>query len=155
MYKNIKKRSSKLVDKNTNKIEWIFSVSMLTEGWDAKNVFQIIPWEDRSFNSKLLISQVLGRGLRIPLEYVGNVPQIIIFNHISWSNNIKELFDELIESDIRISSDVITYNSEKELERKKYNFTIRNINYNKTETEIKKSAKGRTTNFSSLLKKRF
>lgn len=50
------------VDNKDDPIEWIVSVSMLTEGWDVKNVFQIVPWEDRAFNSKLLISQVLGRG---------------------------------------------------------------------------------------------
>jgi hypothetical protein len=36
---------------------------MLSEGWDVKNVFQIVPHEERAFNSKLLIAQVLGRGL--------------------------------------------------------------------------------------------
>ncbi|MFH0948173.1 MAG: DEAD/DEAH box helicase family protein, partial [Elusimicrobiota bacterium] len=55
----------KNVDDKDNPVEWIVSVSMLTEGWDVKNVFQIVPWEDRAFNSKLLIAQVLGRGLRI------------------------------------------------------------------------------------------
>ena len=33
---------------------------MLSEGWDVKNVFQIVPHEERAFNSKLLIAQVLG-----------------------------------------------------------------------------------------------
>ena len=54
------------VDEKESKVQWIFSVSMLTEGWDVKNVFQIVPWEDRAFNSKLLIAQVLGSGLRVP-----------------------------------------------------------------------------------------
>lgn len=44
------------IDDSDNYAEWIFSVSMLTEGWDVKNVFQIVPWEDRAFNSKLLIA---------------------------------------------------------------------------------------------------
>ena len=56
----------KLVDSPTSKVEWIVSVSMLNEGWDVKNVFQIVPHEERAFNSKLLIAQVLGRGLRRP-----------------------------------------------------------------------------------------
>lgn len=147
------KRKLKGVDDKNNKVEWIFSVSMLTEGWDAKNVFQIIPWKDRAFNSKLLISQVLGRGLRIPPEYIGNVPQLKIFNHISWSNNIKELFDEIIENDIRIASEVITSNEN--FKRDKYNFVIRNINYDKIEKEVKKDSKGKTVNFDTLLKKGF
>ena len=59
----------KTVDDPQTSVQWIVSVSMLTEGWDVKNVFQIVPWEDRAFNSKLLIAQVLGRGLRIPQAY--------------------------------------------------------------------------------------
>ena len=55
-------------------IEWITSVSMLTEGWDVHNVFQIVPHEERAFNSKLLIAQVLGRGLRVPLPYRARPP---------------------------------------------------------------------------------
>jgi superfamily II DNA or RNA helicase len=54
------------VDNPASKVEWIVSVSMLSEGWDVKNVFQIVPREERAFNSKLLIAQVLGRGLRRP-----------------------------------------------------------------------------------------
>ena len=60
------------MDEKDNPVEWITSVSMLTEGWDVKNVFQIVPHEERAFNSKLLIAQVLGRGLRIPEEYKGD-----------------------------------------------------------------------------------
>lgn len=55
----------KYVDNPGNPVEFIFSVSMLTEGWDVKRVFQIVPDEERAFNSKLLIAQVLGRGLRL------------------------------------------------------------------------------------------
>jgi type III restriction enzyme len=32
----------KLVDDKENPVEWIVSVSMLTEGWDVKNVFQVV-----------------------------------------------------------------------------------------------------------------
>jgi type III restriction enzyme len=78
----------KTVDDEDDSTEWIVSVSMLTEGWDVKNVFQIVPWEDRAFNSKLLIAQVLGRGLRIPEEYTSPQPKVIVFNHDSWSRNI-------------------------------------------------------------------
>ena len=88
----------KNVDSKTeSKVEWIISVSMLTEGWDVKNVFQIVPWEDRAFNSKLLISQVLGRGLRLPIEYQIPQPKVVVFNHDSWSKNIKGLINEILE----------------------------------------------------------
>ena len=56
----------KSVDETDSAAEWIVSVSMLTEGWDVKNVFQIVPHESRAFNSRLLVAQVLGRGLRVP-----------------------------------------------------------------------------------------
>ncbi|HNG97353.1 MAG TPA: restriction endonuclease subunit R, partial [Candidatus Absconditabacterales bacterium] len=68
----------KSIDAKDDSIEWIVSVSMLTEGWDVKNVFQIVPWEDRAFNSKLLIAQVLGRGLRVPKEYESPQPRVIV-----------------------------------------------------------------------------
>lgn len=119
------------VDDKANSYEWIISVSMLTEGWDVKNVFQIVPWEDRAFNSKLLISQVLGRGLRIPLEYQNPQPAVIVFNHDSWSKNIKSLVNEVLEIETRIIS-TVKYKGD----RNKYNFTVRNLIYDKDEKEV-------------------
>ena len=43
-------------------IQNVISVGMLTEGWDAKNVTQIMGL--RAFSSQLLCEQVVGRGLR-------------------------------------------------------------------------------------------
>ena len=118
------------VDKKKNTIEWITSVSMLTEGWDVKNVFQIVPWEDRAFNSKLLIAQVLGRGLRIPQEYQTPQPEVRVFNHDAWSRNIKGLVDEILEIEMKLTSSVIQKG-----ERYKYNFELYNINYDKEQQE--------------------
>lgn len=119
------------VDNKQNSIEWIISVSMLTEGWDVKNVFQIVPWEDRAFNSKLLIAQVLGRGLRMPLEYTNPQPSVIVYNHDSWSKNIKSLVKEVLEIETRLKSTVKFRG-----ERNKYNFTVKNLSYDKQEREI-------------------
>ena len=116
----------KEVDKSGNKVEWIVSVSMLTEGWDVKNVFQIVPWEDRAFNSKLLIAQVLGRGLRIPPEYQSPQPKVRIFNHDAWSRNIKGLVDEILEIEKRLVSSPIEKG-----DRSKYHFEVYHINYDK------------------------
>lgn len=115
------------VDSPTSPVEWIISVSMLTEGWDVKNVFQIVPWEDRAFNSKLLISQVLGRGLRIPIGM--NQPEVLVFNHASWSKNITSIVDEVLENETSLTSSIIAG------ERNKYNFELHNINYEKEEQE--------------------
>ncbi|MBU1207354.1 MAG: hypothetical protein KKH04_10585 [Proteobacteria bacterium] len=51
------------VDDKDNRIEWITSVSMLSEGWDVKNVFQIVPHEERAFNFKT--SDCPGSGKRL------------------------------------------------------------------------------------------
>jgi len=90
------------VDDPDNPVEWIVSVSMLTEGWDVKNVFQIVPHEQRAFNSKLLISQVLGRGLRIPEGLAGSV-FVKINNHEKWTSNIINLYNEVLEIENRLS----------------------------------------------------
>jgi len=125
---NIKKL--KEVDQKNNPIEWIVSVSMLTEGWDVKNVFQIVPWEDRAFNSKLLIAQVLGRGLRIPPEYENPQPKVIVYNHVAWSRNIKTLVYEILEIEMKLTS-----SSLKKQDRSKYHFEVYQINYEKEPKE--------------------
>ncbi len=117
------------VDDKDNPIEWITSVSMLSEGWDVKNVFQIVPHEERAFNSKLLIAQVLGRGLRVPDVYRGNQPVVTVFNHDKWSSSIKHLVDEVLEIEKRIHS----YPVEK---KEDYNFDLHNIDYKRNEEEV-------------------
>ena len=92
----------KTVDEADNTVEWIVSVSMLTEGWDVKNVFQIVPHEQRAFNSKLLIAQVLGRGLRIPPGLSDSV-YVKINNHEAWTSNIINLYNEVLEIENRLS----------------------------------------------------
>jgi type III restriction enzyme len=84
------------VDAPDDPTEWIVSVSMLTEGWDVKNVFQIYPHELRAFNSKLLISQVLGRGLRRP-EALPMQPTVYVFNHQRWGPRIDEYVAEVLD----------------------------------------------------------
>jgi type III restriction enzyme len=76
----------------------------IPEGWDVKNVFQIAPWRDRAFNSKLLIAQVLERGLRIHGEYQNPQPTVRISNHDAWSRNIRTLVDEILEIEMRLVS---------------------------------------------------
>lgn len=117
------------VDDKDNPIEWITSVSMLSEGWDVKNVFQIVPHEERAFNSKLLIAQVLGRGLRVPEVYKGNQPVVTVFNHDKWSGSIKHLVDEVLEIEKRIYSYPIEKNEN-------YNFDLYNIEYKRIEEPV-------------------
>lgn len=133
------------VDEQDSTVEWIVSVSMLTEGWDVKNVFQIVPMEERAFNSKLLISQVLGRGLRVPPHYRGNA-EVTIFNHSSWGSKIKGLVDEVLELEMRLESSNIT-----EGERSKYHFDLYNINYDKIEKAVENSKKEKEFNYKDYI----
>lgn len=133
------------VDEKDNSVEWIISVSMLTEGWDVKNVFQIVPWEDRAFNSKLLIAQVLGRGLRVPQEYSGKQPTLTVFNHDRWSKNIKNLVEDVLEIETRIISSV-----KFEGDRNKYNFAVYNLPYKKTEKEVEHDEYKKPLNYSKV-----
>lgn len=112
------------VDRADSPLEWILSVSMLTEGWDVKNVFQIVPHEERAFNSKLLIAQVLGRGLRIPQEYRGERVAVTVFNHDAWSSRIRHLVDEVIEIEKRIYSYPVAKPSD-------YNFILHKLQYDR------------------------
>lgn len=116
------------VDDSNEPVEWIIFVAMLTEGWDVKNVFQIVPMEEKAFNSKLLIAQVLGRGLRIPEIYPN--AEVIVFNHDKWSKNIKDLVDEILEMETKIKNSPIIEGG-----RSKYNFTLYNIDYEKEKIE--------------------
>jgi type III restriction enzyme len=129
----------KTVDEPENPAEWIVSVSMLTEGWDVNNVFQIVPHEDRAFNSKLLISQVLGRGLRVSPAYQNDLkihPQVTIFNHDAWGLRIDDLVRDVAEISKKICSKV-----DKE---SKYNFSLYYINVEKQiKTETKTPARGK------------
>lgn len=136
----------KYVDDRMDKTEWIISVSMLTEGWDVKNVFQIVPWEDKAFNSKLLVAQVLGRGLRVPQEYQTPQPKVIVFNHRAWSAKIKRLVEEVMEIEARVNSDVI-----KEGIRGQYHFNVKNINYSTEYSEVDKNTENETVDFSRLM----
>lgn len=115
----------RMVDSPASKVEWIISVSMLSEGWDVKNVFQIVPHEERAFNSKLLIAQVLGRGLRRPEGWTGDDPVVTVFNHDSWSGRIKHLVNEVMEIERRLTS--------QSLAESPYHFDLHNLDYTRKE----------------------
>src|SRR3989338_858413 len=109
------------VNNANSKVEWILSVSMLNEGWDVKRVFQIVPHEKKAFESKLLIAQVLGRGLRIPDGWVGEQPEVTVFNHDNWAEDIRHLVYEVMEFEKRIPTFP--------LPESEFNFELINIEY--------------------------
>jgi type III restriction enzyme len=124
----------RLVDQPASKVEWIVSVSMLSEGWDVKNVFQIVPHEERAFNSKLLIAQVLGRGLRRQDDWKGEDPMVTVFNHDAWSGRIKHLVNEILEIERRLTSSVDPVS--------KWNFELHNLDYTRDEDISEHAKKG-------------
>lgn len=127
------------VDDKDSKVEWIFSVSMLTEGWDVKRVFQIVPHEERAFNSKLLIAQVLGRGLRIPKEWnyaKYGQPKVMIFNHAKWASGVERLVNEVLEIEKRISTKII--------QDTQLHLEILNVDYKKKTQTSKTKMNGKT-----------
>lgn len=122
------------VNNATSKVEWILSVSMLNEGWDVKRVFQIVPHEKRAFESKLLIAQVLGRGLRVPNGWKGPQPEVTIFNHDRWADDIRHLVHEVLEFEKRIPTFPVASSE--------FNFELLNIEYDpKSRTETYKQEK--------------
>lgn len=121
----------KQVDEPDSPVEWIVSVSMLTEGWDVKNVFQIVPHDERAFNSRLLIAQVLGRGLRIPPGMLQ--PLVTINNHEKWQDEIRDLLVEVLEVE-----SMLTWGYDPR--RKAFAFPLHNLSYEieQTTTEVKR-----------------
>jgi len=118
----------KTVWSSKNPVQWICSVAMLTEGWDVPNVFQIVPSEEKAFNSKLLISQVIWRWLRIPEEYKWEDLSVTILNHTKFKEDISHLVDEILEVEEKIYSYPIK-------EKEKYSFPIYNIEYSEKQIE--------------------
>ena len=116
------------VDDAASPVEWIVSVSMLTEGWDVKNVFQIVPHDSRAFSSKLLIAQVLGRGLRVP-SGLNREPLVTINNHEAWSEEIANLLRDVLEIENTLSWGY-------DPRRADYVFPLRNLRYEPEQTTV-------------------
>jgi type III restriction enzyme len=62
------------VEDPENKTEIVVHVNMLKEGWDVTNLYTIVPL--RAANSKTLVEQSIGRGLRLPYGKRTGVPDV-------------------------------------------------------------------------------
>lgn len=120
--------SLKSVDDPASPVEWIVSVSMLTEGWDVKNVFQIVPHDSRAFNSKLLIAQVLGRGLRVP-ACLDMQPLVKVTNHEAWTDEIANLLKDVLEVENTLSWGF-------DSRREEFVFPLHNLSYELIEQTV-------------------
>lgn len=79
------------VERNDNPIEIVIHVNMLKEGWDVTNLYTIVPL--RTADSKTLVEQSIGRGLRLPYGRrtgVAAVDRLTIVAH----DRFQEIVDE-------------------------------------------------------------
>lgn len=79
------------VESYSNPIEIVIHVNMLREGWDIMNLFTMVPL--RRANSKTLIEQNLGRGLRLPFGKRTGISEIDTHTVVS-----HDRFNEIIDA---------------------------------------------------------
>ncbi len=92
------------VENPINPIEIVVHVNMLKEGWDVTNLYTIVPL--RAANSKTLVEQSIGRGLRLPYgKRTGNpnVDRLTIVSH----DKFQEIIDEANKPDSIIRTGII------------------------------------------------
>lgn len=78
------------VEKATNPIEVVIHVNMLAEGWDVNNLYTIVPL--RAADSKTLVEQSIGRGLRLPYGKhtgVDSIDRLNIVAHDKFAEIVK------------------------------------------------------------------
>jgi type III restriction enzyme len=92
------------VEDPTNPVEIVIHVNMLKEGWDVTNLYTIVPL--RAANSRTLVEQSIGRGLRLPYgKRVGNssVDRLTIVSH----DKFQEIIDDANKPDSIIRTGVV------------------------------------------------
>jgi type III restriction enzyme len=129
------------IERLTEPTEFIFAVEKLSEGWDVDNVFQIVPMQERVFKSKRLISQVLGRGLRMPrkvpyAKIMDAYPVVTVTNHEKFADHIRELVHYVTQCEVYFSSFTLKTGSGQR--RAQHNFTLFHISYTPVSTLVDK-----------------
>jgi type III restriction enzyme len=92
------------VEDPANPVEIVIHVNMLKEGWDVTNLYTIVPL--RAANSRTLVEQSIGRGLRLPYGKrtgVAAVDRLTIVSH----DRFQEIIDEANRPDSIIRTGVI------------------------------------------------
>jgi type III restriction enzyme len=92
------------VEDPLNPVEIVIHVNMLKEGWDVTNLYTIVPL--RAANSKTLVEQSIGRGLRLPYGKrvgVAAVDRLTIVSH----DNFQAIVDEAKKPDSVIRVGVV------------------------------------------------
>lgn len=92
------------VEDPANPTEIVVHVNMLKEGWDVTNLYTIVPL--RAANSRTLVEQSIGRGLRLPYGQrvgVAAVDRLTIVSH----DKFQEIIDEANRPDSIIRTGVV------------------------------------------------
>lgn len=92
------------VESRDNPTEIVVHVNMLKEGWDVTNLYTIVPL--RAANSKTLVEQSIGRGLRLPYGKrtgVAAVDRLTIVSH----DKFQEIIDQANRPDSIIRTGVV------------------------------------------------
>ncbi len=92
------------VESRDNPTEIVIHVNMLKEGWDVTNLFTIVPL--RAANSKTLVEQSIGRGLRLPYGKRVGVPAVDRLTIVS-HDRFQEIIDEANRPDSIIRTGVV------------------------------------------------
>jgi type III restriction enzyme len=92
------------VENPDNPVEIVIHVNMLKEGWDVTNLYTIVPL--RAANSRTLVEQSIGRGLRLPYGKrtgVAPVDRLTIVSH----DRFQEIIDEANRPDSIIRTGIV------------------------------------------------
>ena len=87
-----------------NPTEIVIHVNMLKEGWDVTNLYTIVPL--RAANSKTLVEQSIGRGLRLPYGTRVGVPTVDRLTIVS-HDRFQEIIDDANRPDSIIRTGVV------------------------------------------------
>lgn len=92
------------VEDRLNPVEIVVHVNMLKEGWDVTNLYTIVPL--RTANSKTLVEQSIGRGLRLPYGKRTGAPAVDRLTIVS-HDRFQEIIDAANSPDSIIRTGVV------------------------------------------------
>jgi type III restriction enzyme len=92
------------VEDPNNPVEIVIHVNMLKEGWDVTNLYTIVPL--RAANSRTLVEQSIGRGLRLPYGKRVGVPAVDRLTIVS-HDKFQEIVDHANDPDSIIRAGVV------------------------------------------------
>jgi type III restriction enzyme len=92
------------VENPDNPVEVVIHVNMLKEGWDVTNLYTIVPL--RAANSRTLVEQSIGRGLRLPYGKRVGIPAVDRLTIVS-HDRFQEIIDHANDPNSIIRAGVV------------------------------------------------